>query len=199
MKNYSAAGLNQPPFTKSRQGTTTRSRTATESRRAAGKTLGLSLVGSDPCAHTREPVYTKGSGAQDGVNLGTAVQKIQRVDRSSDGVEPGHTPRSRGRSSCAHAVEFSKTVAPHQKVSPSQGRIRETARLPGSGPTSIALTSRFGRPARTYADPAGQPTKSPARSRSASADDRRSRSARVAAKSRAPAGHQRGARSLTVR
>jgi hypothetical protein len=35
-----------------------------------------------------------------------------KLDRVGDGFEPGHTPRPRGRSRGAHAVEFSKTVAP---------------------------------------------------------------------------------------
>jgi hypothetical protein len=74
--------------------------------------LGLSLVGSDPCAHgppargrdgtalnpsampmSRNPMYTEGSGAQDGVNSGTAVRSTPRKERSSDGVEPGHISR----------------------------------------------------------------------------------------------------------
>ena len=38
------------------------------------------------------------------------------MGRRSDGVEPGHTPRPRIRSKGAHAVEFSKTVAPLQGV-----------------------------------------------------------------------------------
>ncbi len=56
-------------------------------------------------------MYTKDSKAQDGVNLGTA-DRTTISGRSLDGVEPGHTPRPRGRSKGAHAVEFSKTVAP---------------------------------------------------------------------------------------
>jgi hypothetical protein len=66
---------------------------------------------SGPCAKSAEPTYTKGSEAQDGVNLGTAVTPTLG-GIAYDGVEPGHTPRPRGRSKGAHAVEFSKTVAP---------------------------------------------------------------------------------------
>jgi hypothetical protein len=58
-----------------------------------------------------------------------------------DGVEPGHTPRPRGRSKCAHAVEFSKTVAPLQEgASFSSARTRSGGSR--SGPVSIAPKSR---------------------------------------------------------
>jgi hypothetical protein len=40
--------------------------------------------------------------------------------RSGDGVEPGHTTRPRNRSKSAHAVEFSKTVAPLRMGFPFQ-------------------------------------------------------------------------------
>jgi len=68
--------------------------------------------------------YTPSSGAQDGVNLGTVVPETRKASRWGDGVEPGHTPRPRVRSRCAHAVEFSKTVAPLRKGFPSQGHAR---------------------------------------------------------------------------
>ena len=77
------------PFTKSRQGLLTRFRRRL-GRTFAGKTLGLSLVGPDPCAHTREPTYTGGSGAQDGVNSGTVAKSVH-ADRGATVIEPGHT------------------------------------------------------------------------------------------------------------
>jgi hypothetical protein len=71
-----------------------------------------------------------GSWAQDGVNLGTAVRATPKRCRSSDGVEPGHTPRPRVRSKGAHAVEFSKTVAPFRKVVLLKRRVRNPNRIP---------------------------------------------------------------------
>ena len=43
------------------------------------------------------------------------------MSHASDGVEPGHNSRPRVRSKSVHAVEFSKTVAPLRKGSPSEG------------------------------------------------------------------------------
>jgi len=118
--------------------------------------LGLSLVGSGPCAHgppargrdgaalnpsakpvDRSPMYTEGSGAQDGVNSGTAVRSApqrgasERRRRTWTHLSAGVRPKS------VHAVEFSKTVAPLLEGNPPQGRARilEPAR---GGPTSIA-------------------------------------------------------------
>ncbi len=125
-------------LTKSRQGNYN-SRATRRGRWRTSKTLGLSLVGSDPCAHSRKSTYTMDSGAQDGVNLGTASRKTRRTGQSSDGVEPGHTSRSRGRPSCAHAVEFSKTVAPLQEgCSFFRGAPGSRIRIPGCGLVSIA-------------------------------------------------------------
>ena len=60
-----------------------------------------------------------GSGTHDGVNLAPSSEAPR--GESSDGVEPGHTSRPRVRSKSAHAVEFSKTVAPLRKGLPSRG------------------------------------------------------------------------------
>lgn len=88
---------------------------------------GLSLEGSSPCVLTRDPMYTNGPGTHDGVfNLAPSIEGHE--DRSSDGVEPGHTSRPRGRSKSAHAVEFSKTVAPLQEGDSFPGRVQD--RLP---------------------------------------------------------------------
>jgi hypothetical protein len=55
-----------------------------------------------------------------------------RRERSSDGVEPGHTPRSRVRSKGAHAVEFSKTAAPLRgRSSSSNGAPESPNWIPG--------------------------------------------------------------------
>ena len=82
-------------------------------------------------------MYTTDPGTQDGVQSGTVVLAGPRRDRSSDGVEPGHTPRPRVRSKGAHAVEFSKTVAPLREGDSFPGRVRECFRS-RSGPMSIA-------------------------------------------------------------
>jgi hypothetical protein len=102
--------VRRPALTKSRQGYT---RVATaQSGGSTSKNLWAGPWWDQALAPTRgSSKYTTSSGAQDGVNLGTAVQ-IAREGCSSDGVEPGHTPRPRVRPRGAHAVEFSKTVAP---------------------------------------------------------------------------------------
>ena len=58
--------------------------------------------------------YTASSGAHDGVGLGTAETSAHR-EPAFDGVEPGHTISTEGSVEGAHAVEFSKTVAPLQE------------------------------------------------------------------------------------
>jgi hypothetical protein len=68
------------------------------------------------------------------------ARRIAR-DRSSDGVEPGHTTRPTDRSKSAHAVEFSKTVAPLLEGTPPQGHARFPNTGSRGGPTSIALGS----------------------------------------------------------
>ncbi len=73
----------------------------------------------------------EGSGTQDGVNLGTAVRALPEGERSSDGVEPGHTSRPTNRPKSAHAVEFSKTVAPLQEGTPPQGARPDPETAPG--------------------------------------------------------------------
>jgi hypothetical protein len=85
-------------------------------------------------------MYTTGPGTHDGVNLAPSVEAPEGW--SSDGVEPGHTSRPRGRSKSVHAVEFSKTVAPLRRGLPSRGRVRNRLRF-RSGPVSIALRWRL--------------------------------------------------------
>jgi hypothetical protein len=130
------------------------------SQPATGQVLGPSLVGPDPCTHTPQAkpsvgaqVHSRASGVQDGVNLGTAVRANPEGFRSSDGVEPGHTPRPRNRSKGAHAVEFSKTVAPLQEGIPPQTARPEPVNGSRGGPTSIALeialNTEFALPGRT--------------------------------------------------
>jgi hypothetical protein len=111
--------------------------------------------------------------------------------RPDDGVEPGHTSRPRDRSKCAHAVEFSKTVAPLRMGFPFQwGASAGTkSRFPRSGPMSIAPDR--GRVEARFRRRHHQSTRSPARSQSASAAGRRSRSAPPAARSRARAARRR--------
>ncbi len=87
-------------------------------------------------------------GRKTGFQSGTVVPRSAK-DLASDGVEPGHTSRPRVRSKSAHAVEFSKTVAPLREGSSFPGRVRDHLRS-RSGPVSIAPRSprREGRPRR---------------------------------------------------
>ena len=62
-----------------------------------------------------ELTYTESSGRKTGSILAPPSKQIRKADQSDGGVEPGHTPRSRDRPRGAHAVEFSKTVAPLQE------------------------------------------------------------------------------------
>jgi hypothetical protein len=94
--------------------------------------------------------YTEGSGAHDGVGLGTADgQPLRRGPREPyDGVRTWTHHLDRGSVEGAHAVEFSKTVAPLQE-GVSFRRARPKAFRPRSGPMSIAPESRRdGRPLR---------------------------------------------------
>jgi hypothetical protein len=73
-------------------------------------------------------------GRKTGFQSGTVVDRWPTEGRSSDGVEPGHTPRPRGRSKGAHAVEFSKTVAP----------LREGGSFPRARPRTSPISERTG-------------------------------------------------------
>ena len=74
-----------------------------------------------------------GSGMQDGVNLGTVVRVPPQGALAFDGVEPLDTLSDRRfRSKGAHAVEFSKTVAPLEEGCPPESGAPETLkRIPG--------------------------------------------------------------------
>jgi hypothetical protein len=113
-------------------------------------------------------------------------------EASSDGVEPGHTSRPRVRSKSAHAVEFSKTVAPLLEGNPPRGRARilEPAR---GGPTSIALRNDVVADARfsRCACSCGLISIEPGRRSCVLVADRRNRSARPAARSPAPGARRR--------
>jgi hypothetical protein len=165
------------------------------SQPATGQVLGPSLVGPDPCTHTPQAkplvgaqVHSRASGVQDGVNLGTVVRASPEGFRSSDGVEPGHTPRPRNRSKGAHAVEFSKTVAPLQEGIPPQTARPEPVIGSRGGPTSIALeialNTEFALPGRPSA---ARRTLSlrPGRQPCVAVADHRNRSGRFAAMFRA--------------
>ena len=88
-------------------------------------------------------MYTKGSEAQDGVNLGT-VDRAIRTGRSIDGVEPGHTPRPRVGRRVRMLLSF-------QRPSHLFGRgfllrgAPENRTGSRSGPMSIAPHSRLGK------------------------------------------------------
>jgi hypothetical protein len=98
-------------------------------------------------------MYTVGSGMQDGVNLGTANPATRKRAERVDGVEPGHTPRPMIRSKGAHAVEFSKTVAPLQKGLPSQGRPGPGIRIPKRTGEYSARSTRLEKPRGRRAAP----------------------------------------------
>src|SRR5437763_6582797 len=66
-------------------------------------------------AHTREPRYTAGSGARTGLVLGTADSHRPQGSNEATAYEPGHSISTEGSVEGAHAVEFSKTVAPLQE------------------------------------------------------------------------------------
>ena len=102
-----------------------------------------------PASTRGDPMYTTDPGTQDGVFNLAPSPRGPRGTSSSDGVEPGHTSRPRGRSKSAHAVEFSKTVAPLREGDSFPGRVRERFRS-RSGPVSIAPPSpcREGRSCR---------------------------------------------------
>ena len=65
-------------------------------------------------------MYTVGLPTQDGVNLGTAVRATRNGSIGRRRRTWTHSS-TEGRSKCAHAVEFSKTVAPLRKGLPSRG------------------------------------------------------------------------------
>jgi hypothetical protein len=98
----------QPVLTKSRQGTPVAGRSR---RRLRAKTWACPWWDQALAPTRGSPMYTKGFGARDGVNLGTAVREARNgpVDRRRRTWTHSSTE---GRSKGAHAVEFSKTVAP---------------------------------------------------------------------------------------
>jgi hypothetical protein len=107
--------LREELHTKSRQKYNPGSKATIKATAGSGSKSGSAPGGTEPLRQKQRPRYTVRPQAQDGVNLGTA-DRATCEDRPFDGVEPGHTPRSRIRSKGAHAVEFSKTVAPFRKV-----------------------------------------------------------------------------------
>ena len=89
MKNYSTSLKSRREFTRYPR--------RPKSQRLR-ETLGLSLEGSGPCIHTREPSYTVGSGTQDGVNSGTAVRGTRRRVSTAASNLDTHLDRGIGRS-----------------------------------------------------------------------------------------------------
>jgi hypothetical protein len=77
-----------------------------------------------------ELAYTANSGRKTGSILAPPSKQIRKADQSDGGVEPGHTPRPRDRPRGAHAVEFSKTVAPLQEGDSFLVGHPRTCRLP---------------------------------------------------------------------
>ena len=89
-----------------------------------------------------DPCTPRVPGRMTGFQSGTADRRPAK-GRSSDGVEPGHTPRPKGRSKGAHAVEFSKTVAPLGEGIPSHGASR-TVPIPERTDEYSARTAKLG-------------------------------------------------------
>ena len=94
------------------------------------------------------PMYTRGSGTQDGVNLGTAVRVVPSLGDRRRRRTWTHTRPWIGRG--AHAVEFSKTVAPARAGrSCSRARLGAVGRFPGrTEEYSITDVRRSTRPPR---------------------------------------------------
>src|SRR5438270_2575948 len=82
-------------------------------------------------------MYTKDFGARDGVNLGTAV-RVAHERLSSDGVEPGHTPRPRDRPKVRMLLSFQRPSHRFWK-----GGSFPRGVLPGTG-TGFRLPRRTG-------------------------------------------------------
>ena len=90
-----------------------------------------------PSAPTRgSPCTQADPGTHDGVGLGTAGRGPRGP--SIDGVEPGHTISTEGRSRVRMLLSFQRPSHLFGKGFPSQGRTRNRSRF-RSGPTSIAL------------------------------------------------------------
>lgn len=145
MKNYSTSQ-------KSRQGYNPQiSRHDTWSYRLLRETSGPVPGGIRPSrpsapsakAEGVELAYTAGSGRKTGSILAPPSKQIRKADQSDGGVEPGHTSRSRDRPRGAHAVEFSKTVAPLQEGGSFLVGHPRTCRLPErTGKYSAETVSR---------------------------------------------------------
>jgi len=107
--------------------------------RPAGTRPGRDAVNPPAMPADRSPMYTEGSGAQDGVNSGPSFEPLLERSAPSDGVEPGHIHSAGVRPKSVHAVEFSKTVAPLLGGASSSGARPGPRTRSRGGPTSIAL------------------------------------------------------------
>jgi hypothetical protein len=82
-------------------------------------------------------MYTMDPGTQDGVSIWHRRRSLVPKDRSMRRRRTWTHSSTEGRSKGAHAVEFSKTVAPLREGDSFPGRVRECFRS-RSGPVSIA-------------------------------------------------------------
>ncbi len=82
-------------------------------------------------------MYTMDPGTQDGVSIWHRRRSLAPKDRSMRRRRTWTHSSTEGRSKGAHAVEFSKTVAPLREGDSFPGRVRECFRS-RSGPVSIA-------------------------------------------------------------
>jgi hypothetical protein len=208
---------------------------------------GRSLVGPGPCVLTRgSDVHQRIPGRKTGFQSGTVVNRRPSRDRSMRRRRTWTHSSTENRSKGAHAVEFSKTVAPLRKGIPSQGapeivpisertgeysartaargrRVSRVARTvycpwlrhlgrPFAPEATVApvsandpgYMSRRSRVRRVVEQSGGRPprhllTTGPGRSPSAGGDDRRSRSARPAARSRVRGARRRRGSSPRAR
>jgi hypothetical protein len=107
---------------------------STVSHQLRVKNLGLSLVGRDPCAHTRRPVvHMKGPrSARRGSIFWHRRLGDSNLSRAGDGFEPGHTPRPRDRSRVRMLLSFQRPSHLFRKGFPSQRYAQDPNKDPGA-------------------------------------------------------------------
>src|SRR5438270_8861957 len=135
--------------------------------------------------HPREPVYTEGSRRKTGSILAPSTDRVrERTARST--ASNLDTPRPRGRSKVRMLLSFQRPSHLFKKGDPPQRRAREPRTGSRGGPVIVARKvgnwEGAGR-ATVGATDLQAATRSPGPSPSACAAGRRSRSARLAARS----------------
>jgi hypothetical protein len=96
-------------------------RAASDPLHKESSALSLTLPGTDvDLATAEEPRYTAGSGAHDGVGLGTVVSSLPEERGGTTAFEPGHTISTEGRSRVRMLLSFQRPSHLFRKVPPSQ-------------------------------------------------------------------------------